>query len=59
MTEDSKVFVSREQEFWWLAFSGKFGEEFKGNPVFMEKFLECENHKNKNMPKKTDLGREK
>lgn len=58
MTENSKTFVSREQEFWWLAFSGKLGEEFKGNPAFMQLFMECEDVKNKDM-KKQDLGREK
>ena len=54
----NQTFVNERQELWWNAFSGKCGEEFAGNPVFMELFLECEKLKNANMQRKQDLGRE-
>ena len=54
----NRTFVSTEQELWWKAFSGQCGEEFKGHPVFMEGFMECEHSRNADMQGKHDLGRE-
>lgn len=35
-------FVNEQQKMFWDAFSGKCGEEFKGNPCLMEGFMEME-----------------
>ena len=55
MMGNKNGFVNDNQELMWDAFSGKCGNEFKGNPFFMEGFMEYEFMRTS---EKEDLGRE-
>ena len=41
----NRNFKNEQQRLAWLAFSGKCGDEFAGNPFLMENFMELEREK--------------